>query len=187
VAELGETVTLTTGWLLTVTSAVACTVSTTPDVHTFTRSVEVPTLKPVTLPVAFTDATVGVDELHATCLPAVDNGSPDESKRLTVSWSDCPTSTVAAGGATAALATDAICTVTVVLAVGVVPCGPPPGARTVTVTTPGVMAVSSPFDATVAMASLLESQVSCLAVATCLSSCVISSLNPLCFKANAVA
>jgi hypothetical protein len=55
-----------------------------------------------------------------------------------------------------ALATGSINTVTVTDVLGVVPPGPPPGAETVIVTTPGEIAVSSPEDETVATASLLD-------------------------------
>ena len=165
-AFVGVTTTDATGWLLTLTSTVACTVPACPGVVIVAVMVALPTATPVATPAELTVATAALLVLHAMVRPTVESGSPPALKRFRVRLTVAPTWTLAGDGRITALATGSISTVTFTDAVGVVPFGPAPGADTVIVAVPGEMAVIRPVPDTVATASLLDRHVSVRPVST---------------------
>ncbi len=91
VAGAGVTTTETTGWLITVSCAVAWAGVACPGVVTVSVIVTTPTATPVATPAVLTVANAALLVDHARVRPVGDSGSPPASKRLAVKFTTCPT------------------------------------------------------------------------------------------------
>ena len=145
---------------LTVTVATGAAVTVTADVPLFPSLVAVivvePTATPVTTPVADTDATAAVLEVHVTTRPV--RMVPVASFVVAVNCFVAPTATLAVAGATVTVATGADTTTAAVPLL--------PSDVAVMVAVPGATAVTTPLVETVAMAALLDVHVTTLLVTT---------------------